>query len=67
MRSPRVIIGGQTVIAARPPFTRPPPALHSAARNAQASDAHSAARIAPSISGNANVNPDSNSRFGSTR
>ena len=55
IRSPRVIGGGQTVIAARPSFARLSPAPYSAAL------------IAPSISGNANVNPDSNSRFGSTR
>lgn len=55
IRSPSVIDGRQTVIAARPSFARPSRAPYSAAL------------IAPSISGNANVNPDSNSRFGSTR
>jgi hypothetical protein len=64
IRSPSVIIGRQTVIAARRSFARPSP-VRPFARPSRAP--YSAARIAPSISGNANVNPDSNSRFGSTR
>jgi hypothetical protein len=55
IRSPSVIIGRQAVIVVRLSFAR------------RSSASYSAARIAPSISGNANVNPDSNSRFGSTR